>query len=241
MKNSNTIIELSQVSLRFKKKELFSKLDLSIEKASLVSIAGRSGEGKSSLLYILGAFLKPTRGKYFFQENSVYALWPPWQTAGRFRRKNIGFLFQDFRLLPFLNVEQNISFPVLFSGQKITRKQIHKLMDDLSILHLRKSMPNQISGGEAQRTALGRALVLKPRVLLLDEPSGNLDDQTEQEILKIFANLKAQGLTLICVTHSRVIMSACDQVYELHEGKLKPKNMCLKENFCILPNEELPL
>lgn len=215
-------IRLADLSYRVGQRELFHKLNFTIEQGTFNAIVGRSGEGKSSLLYILGGFIKPNKGEYFFQEKPVYSFL---KSGGSFRRSNIGFLFQDFRLLPFLNVEQNISFPVLFSGLEIKKKAVHKLMDDLGILHLRKSLPNQISGGEAQRTALGRALILKPKLLLLDEPSGNLDYKTEKEMIQILSNLKQVGLTLICVTHSQEIMRKADTVYRLEQGVLHKENI----------------
>lgn len=221
----NELLKLTNISYKIKGRELFRNLNLSVTAGSFVAIAGRSGEGKSSLLYILSALAKANKGKYIFENKILYSFW-----GGSFRRRNIGFLFQDFRLLPFLNVEQNIGLPLLFSGLAIGKKTMHQWMKDLNIFHLRKSLPHQISGGEAQRTALARALILQPKLLLLDEPSGNLDSETEKEIVQILLRLKEKKLTLICVTHSKVIMEAADVVYHL-----KNKQLISQKN---LKNEE---
>lgn len=215
MNMENNLLKLVNISYKVKNRELFRNLNLSVATGSFIAIAGKSGEGKSSLLYILSALAKANSGKYFFKQKALYSFW-----GGSFRRRNIGFLFQDFRLLPFLNVEQNIGLPLSFSGLPFGKKTIHQWMKDLNIFHLRKSLPHQISGGEAQRTALARALILQPKLLLLDEPSGNLDSETEKEIVKILLKLKEKKLTLVCVTHSNAIMQAADMVYHLKDKQL---------------------
>lgn len=214
-----SLLSLSEISLSYGKRKILDAIDLEIAPGSFTVIAGESGSGKSTLLYILGGFLRPDRGNYLFQSRRVYGRFGEFG-LGRFRKKYVGFLFQDFRLLPFLTVEQNIRFPALFSGKKLAKEQLQKQMQNLGIQHRSKAYPNTISGGEAQRTALARALLMNPPLLLLDEPTGNLDSATEAAIVNVLADLKAQGLTLVCVSHSNYIMQHADRVLRLIDGKL---------------------
>lgn len=216
--NSEILAELSGVSFSFGKKSILSDTSLSIKTGQITCLAGPSGSGKSTILYILGGFLKPNEGKLFFRNKSVYTFGE--FGLGKYRKQNIGFLFQDFRLLPFLTVEENIRFPAYFSGQKTDEAHVKNLLSRLGIEHRRKAYPSEISGGEAQRTALGRALYMKPALLLLDEPTGNLDAETEKEIFQILKDLRNEGLALVCVTHSKFILQNADQSYRLSGGKL---------------------
>ena len=142
----------------------------------------------------------------------------------RFRRKNIGILFQDFRLLPFLNVKQNIKLPLFFLPEKIKGEKVTEIMQSLKILHRRKAFPKDISGGEAQRTAIARAMILRPKILLLDEPTGNLDRETEKSIVKILLNYKKQGMTIVVISHSHNMAKTADYVFEVKNKKIRQKN-----------------
>lgn len=213
------LLTLSKISLSYGKRIILNGIDLDIPSGSFTVIAGESGSGKSTLLYILGGFLRPDEGSYEFSGRRVYGRFGEFG-LGRFRKKHVGFLFQDFRLLPFLTVEQNIKFPSLFSGKKIEKHQLKAQMENLGIAHRAKAHPNSISGGEAQRTALARALLMNPPLLLLDEPTGNLDNTTEAAIVNVLSDLKTKGLTLVCVSHSSYIMQKADVVLRLIDGKL---------------------
>lgn len=209
-----SIIEITNLSFRYGKRLIMENVNFQINPGEFVSIKGESGTGKSTLLYLLARFVRPNSGNYLFDGKK-----PEW--APVFRRKNIGFLFQDFRLLNFLTLEKNIAFPKYFSGIHISSKKINDLMQKLNIDHRRSAYPDSISGGEAQRTALARALLLNPKILLLDEPSGNLDSDTEKKLISIFKELKNDGKTLICVTHSKEIMKASDRIFELKDKKIQ--------------------
>ena len=221
---TENLIELKNLSFSYGKRTILDAIDLNFTPGSFSVIAGESGSGKSTLLYILGGFQRPRSGDYLFRGKRVYRKWSEFG-LGAFRKKNIGFLFQDFRLLPFLTVEQNIRFPVYFSGSKFDRSRLKDRMEKLGIGHRAKAYPTAISGGEAQRTGLARALLMDPPVLLLDEPTGNLDNATEKAIVGVLEELKRGGLTLICVSHSPYIMEKADQVYHLREGKLTAQRM----------------
>lgn len=213
------LIELKNLNFAYGKRRIFDNLNLTFEHGSFSVIAGESGSGKSTLLYILGGFQKPARGEYLFSGKRVYGPFGEFG-LGRFRKKNIGFLFQDFRLLPFLTVQQNIRFPVLFSGMRLPEKKVQEQMERLGIAHRAEAYPTSISGGEAQRTGLARALLMNPPLLLLDEPTGNLDGITEHAIADVLEGLKKEGLTLVCASHSNYIMQRADCVYDLKDGNI---------------------
>ncbi|MDH4263858.1 MAG: ATP-binding cassette domain-containing protein, partial [Spirochaetia bacterium] len=183
---------------------------------------GKSGSGKSTLLYVLGGFLRPVSGLYLFEKKKVYKVGEI--GLGRFRKKNIGFLFQDFRLLPFLTIEQNILFPMYFTGDTLSSERTDYLLNLMGLEHRRKAFPKEISGGEAQRTALARALLLEPKLLLLDEPTGNLDKETELEVVDQLLGLKLRGFTIICVTHSPVIGRQADFIWNISDTNLHVTN-----------------
>ena len=225
------IIQVQDLAFSYGKRTILDRVSVSFDPGSFSVIAGESGSGKSTLLYILGGFLKPDSGIYKFRDRVMYRGWTEFG-LGRFRKNNIGFLFQDFRLLPFLTVEQNIRFPALFSGTKLDNNAVKRQMERLGIAHRAKAYPNAISGGEAQRTALARALLLSPPVLLLDEPTGNLDSTTEGSIVSVLESLKNEGLTLICISHSKYIMEKADKVWRIDNGKLalaRPKKQQAKK------------
>jgi len=217
--NQNTILELQSVEISYKRKKILHQANCQVKKGDFIALTGKSGSGKSTLLYALGGFLRPTSGTYLFENKRVYRVGEI--GLGKFRKKNIGYLFQDFRLLPFLTIEQNITFPIYFTGESISRKRTQDLLNLLGLEHRRKAYPAEISGGEAQRTALARALLLEPKLLLLDEPTGNLDSETEQEIMDQLTKLKKRGLTIICVTHSPVITRNADYIWNISDGNIK--------------------
>lgn len=219
MSTPHPIIELRNIGFSYGKRKLLNAVNLSFTPGSFSVIAGESGSGKSTLLYILGGFQKPDNGEYLFQGRRVYGRFGEFG-LGAFRKKNIGFLFQDFRLLPFLTVEQNIRFPSLFSGAALDKERLKDRMEKLGIGHRSRAFPTAISGGEAQRTGLARALLMNPPVLLLDEPTGNLDRKTEEAIVSVLEGLRDEGLTLICVSHSPYIMERASQVFYLKNGDL---------------------
>lgn len=225
---SEPVIELKNLSFAYGKRTILDAIDLNFSPGSFSVIAGESGSGKSTLLYILGGFQRPGKGEYLFHGKRVYRRFSEFG-LGSFRKKNIGFLFQDFRLLPFLTVEQNIRFPAFFSGHALNKERLKSRMEKLGIGHRSKAYPTAISGGEAQRTGLARALLMDPPVLLLDEPTGNLDSTTEQAIVGVLEDLKKEGLTLICVSHSAYIMERADQVYYLKDGKLELRKPVAKK------------
>ena len=212
------LYELKDCSFGYGRKKLISSVNLEIPKGSFTAFAGKSGSGKSTLLFSLAGLLKPMSGEVFFEQKSLYSFGE--FGLGRYRRNNIAFLFQDFRLLPFLSLEKNVKMPSYFSGAKVEKGYLDQLLQEFGLSHRRKALPKYLSGGESQRVALARALLTSPKVLFLDEPTGNLDEQTEQEILELLIKKKEQGLNLVCVTHSSYVMSKADKVYHIQDEEL---------------------
>ena len=224
----NIILELQNVEVSYKKKNILIDANCRVKKGDFIAVTGKSGSGKSTLLYVLGGFLRPSSGLYLFEKKRVYRVGEI--GLGKFRKKNIGYLFQDFRLLPFLTIEQNILFPIYFTGDTVSPERTLYLLNLLGLEHRRKAFPADISGGEAQRTALARALLLEPKLLLLDEPTGNLDIETEQEVIDQLLDLKKRGFTIICVTHSPFISEKADCVWHVSDSMIKISENLTKNN-----------
>ena len=221
-KSETCFLKLDQITFSYQKKQILRNVDLSLPPESFTSIVGESGSGKSTLLYILSGLLKPQKGRYSFQGRSIHKMGK--FSIAKFRRENIGILFQDFRLLPFLNAEQNVKLPLYFLPERIDRSKSGKLLEELKISHRRKAYPRDLSGGEAQRTAIARAMILQPKLLLLDEPTGNLDRDTEKRIIDHLIKFrKKYKLTIVCVTHSDYVIQKAHEVWYLSKGRLSQK------------------
>ena len=213
------LLTLKHLSFSYGERIILKDICLDIVSKSFTSIIGESGSGKSTLLYILAGLLKPDAGEYVFQEQPLQNMGK--FSAAQFRRTNIGVLFQDFRLLPFLTAKQNIKLPLYFLPEKIQNTKVENMLDELKISHRQKAYPRDLSGGEAQRTAMARAMVLEPKLLLLDEPTGNLDFDTEKSIVQYLRKFRKQrGLSIICITHSKYITAESDEVWTLKKGVL---------------------
>ena len=194
-------------------------LNLHIEKGVFYAIIGRSGSGKSTLLQILGALDKPSGGKLFLEEQSVYDL-----SNGelcRLRRRRIGFVFQAYNLLDEHTVKENILMPLHLDGREAEPALLRELTQALEIENKLDRYPDQLSGGEQQRVAIARALITKPAILLADEPTGNLDPKTGDQVLKLLKELAARfGQTILLVTHDMEIAAMADKIIRLDNGCL---------------------
>ena len=180
------------------------KVNFSVPKGEYVAIVGESGSGKSTLLNMIGALDNPTSGKVLIDGKDIFAMKESKLTV--FRRRNIGFIFQAFNLIPELTVEQNIIFPVLLDYQKPDKKYLEELLEVLNLKERRNHLPSQLSGGQQQRVAIGRALISRPSLILADEPTGNLDTQNSSEVITLLKNAsKRYAQTIIMITHSRSI------------------------------------
>lgn len=194
-------------------------VSFSVPKGEFVAIVGESGSGKSTLLNMIGALDSPTSGNVLIDGNELFGMKDEQQTI--FRRRNIGFIFQSFNLIPELNVEQNITFPVLLDYKKPDEAYVEEILTVLSLQDRRNHLPRQLSGGQQQRVAIGRALITRPMLILADEPTGNLDSQNSSEVISLLKTAsKRYQQTIIMITHNRSIASAADRVLQVSDGVL---------------------
>ena len=195
-------------------------VSLDIEEGKFVSIIGSSGSGKSTLLNLLGGLDRPTSGDVILDGKAIFEMDDEALTI--FRRRKIGFVFQNYNLVPILNVYENIVLPIELDGTKIDTAYVDKIMDVLGLSEKKFSMPNQLSGGQQQRVAIARALIHKPKVLLCDEPTGNLDSQSGKEVLRLLRELQSEDRqTIIMVTHDGNIADQADRIVRIEDGQIK--------------------
>lgn len=200
-------------------------VSFSVPKGEFVAVVGESGSGKSTLLNTLGALDMPTSGKVYIDGKDIFAMKEKQLTI--FRRRNIGFIFQAFNLIPELTVEQNIIFPVLLDYQKPNRKYLEELLNVLNLKERRNHLPNQLSGGQQQRVAIGRALLTRPSLILADEPTGNLDSANSSEVIALLREAsKKYAQTIIMITHNRSIAQTADRVLQVSDGVLTDFGRC---------------
>ncbi|MBS6955111.1 MAG: ABC transporter ATP-binding protein [Enterocloster asparagiformis] len=193
--------------------------NFSVTKGEFVAIVGESGSGKSTLLNMLGALDTPTSGKVYIDGKDIFSMGD--QALTVFRRRNIGFIFQAFNLVPELTVEQNMVFPVLLDYQKPNKKYLEELLTVLNLRDRRCHLPNQLSGGQQQRAAIGRALITRPSLILADEPTGNLDTHNSSEVIALLKEAsKKYEQTIIMITHNRSIAQTADRVLQVSDGVL---------------------
>lgn len=194
-------------------------VSFSVPKGEYVAIVGESGSGKSTLLNMVGALDMPTSGKVLIDGKDILAMDDRKLTI--FRRRNIGFIFQAFNLIPELTVEQNIIFPVLLDYQKPDKKYLEELLTVLNLKERRNHLPSQLSGGQQQRVAIGRALITRPSLILADEPTGNLDTQNSSEVIALLKETsKKYEQTILMITHNRSIAQTADRVLQVSDGCL---------------------
>lgn len=195
------------------------KVSFSIPKGEFVAVVGESGSGKSTLLNMLGALDTPTSGKVIIDGKDTFSMKEHNLTV--FRRRNIGFIFQAFNLIPELTVEQNIIFPVLLDYQKPNKKYLEELLHVLNLEKRRHHLPSQLSGGQQQRVAIGRALITRPSLILADEPTGNLDSRTSAEVMGLLKMTSTQfHQTIVMITHNEAVAQLADRIIHIEDGKI---------------------
>ncbi len=194
-------------------------VSFTVPKGEFVAVVGESGSGKSTLLNMIGALDVPTGGKVFIDGKDIFEMKDSNLTI--FRRRNIGFIFQAFNLIPELTVEQNIIFPVLLDYQKPDKSYLEELLTVLNLKDRRNHLPSQLSGGQQQRVAIGRALITRPALILADEPTGNLDTQNSSEVIALLKEASRKyEQTIIMITHNRSIAASSDRVLNVSDGVL---------------------
>jgi len=194
-------------------------VSFSLEKGEFAAIVGESGSGKSTLLNCIGALDTPTSGTILMDGQNLFSMKEEARTI--FRRRNIGFIFQSFQLVSELNVEQNIMFPLLLDYRKPDPKEVDEILNLLGLAERRYHLPSQLSGGQQQRVAIGRALITKPKLILADEPTGNLDSKNSRDVMDMLIKASRQyQQTILIITHNKNLTVSVDRVFQVSDGVL---------------------
>lgn len=223
------LLEVDHVSKIYGKGEntvhALNNVSFSVPKGEFVAIVGESGSGKSTLLNIIGAIDVPTSGTVFIDGKNMFSMKQKGLTV--FRRRNIGFIFQSFNLIPELTVEQNMMFPVLLDYQKPDKEYLEELLTVLHLKDRRNHLLSQLSGGQQQRTAIGRALMTRPALILADEPTGNLDSQNTSEVIALLKEAsRLYEQTILMITHSQSIAQTADRILNVSDGVVTDFGRC---------------
>lgn len=222
-KDINIILELDDLVKYYGSGEnLVRAVDhtsLVVERGKFTAIVGRSGSGKSTLLHLIGGLDRPDKGRVLIEGKDIFSLKE--EELARFRRRKIGFIFQDYNLIPSLNVWENIVLPLGLDDRKVNRDEVEQIMEKIGLGDKKEAMPNVLSGGQKQRTAIARALVTRPALILADEPTGNLDSQTELEVMSLLKScVRDFGQTLVMITHDEIIAQMADRVIVIEDGRV---------------------
>lgn len=193
--------------------------NIAIEEGEFVAIVGPSGSGKSTLLHLLAGLDTPSSGSVYIGDNDIHKMKE--KDLALFRRRNIGFIFQFFNLIPILTIEENIKLPLLMDGKKVDKEHLEDILVTLGLEKRRKHLPSQVSGGQQQRAAIARALASKPKIIFADEPTGNLDGKNSREVLELLTkSIKKYKQTLVMITHDPKIAAIADRVITIDDGNI---------------------
>ncbi len=206
------MIKVKNLMHYYNNDKALENINLEINKGEFVCLVGESGSGKSTLLSIISTLLKPTKGELFFENLNYKNI----KDIDDFRKTNIGFIFQFHYLINYLTVKENIKL----ANEKATENEIHNLLKILRIENLSNKYPNEISGGQRQRVAIARALINKPKVIIADEPTGNLDSKNSLNVFEIFKKLSQEQVTIIVATHDKNLAQIANKIYEVKDGKI---------------------
>ena len=194
-------------------------VSISVEEGEFVAIVGTSGSGKSTLLNMLGGLDRPTSGSVIVRGKELMKMGNEQLTI--FRRRNVGFVFQNYNLLPILNVYENIVYPIEIDGSKADKEFLRRIIHSLGLEHKLKNMPNNLSGGQQQRVAIARALATKPAIILADEPTGNLDSKTSMDVILLMQSVSREfNQTILMITHNEEIAQMADRIIRIEDGKV---------------------
>ena len=194
-------------------------VSFSVEKGEFVAIVGASGSGKSTLLHIIGGVDRPTSGKVYIDGKDIFQFNDDKLTI--FRRRQVGLIYQFYNLIPILNVEENITLPLALDNREIDKQKLENMIKILGLEKRKKHLPNELSGGQQQRTRIGRALITNPTIILADEPTGNLDSKSSDEIVALLKKSnKELKQTIIMITHNMEIAKCADRIIKIEDGKI---------------------
>ena len=206
------MIKVKNLTHYYNNDKALENINLEISKGEFICLVGESGSGKSTLLSIISTLLKPTKGELFFENLNYKNI----KDIDDFRKTNIGFIFQFHYLINYLTVKENIKL----ANEKATENEIHNLLKILRIENLSNKYPNEISGGQRQRVSIARALINKPKVIIADEPTGNLDSKNSLNVFEIFKKLSQEQVTIIVATHDKNLAQIANKIYEVKDGKI---------------------
>ncbi len=205
-KDSTKVVALDHVSF-------------TVEKGEFVAIVGASGSGKSTLLHLIGGVDRPTEGKVYIEGKDIYSFDD--DKLAIFRRRQVGLIYQFYNLIPILNVEENITLPLDLDNRKADKESLSELIQLLGLEKRRRHLPNELSGGQQQRTSIGRALITHPAIILADEPTGNLDSKSSDEIVELLKKSNREyNQTIIMITHNMEIAKNADRIIKIEDGKV---------------------
>ena len=201
------------------KVDALKHVSFSLEKGEFAAVIGESGSGKTTLLNCIGALDTPTSGQILLDGQDLFSMKEEERTI--FRRRSIGFIFQSFQLVSELNVEQNIIFPLLLDYRRPNQTDVEEILELLGLQDRRKHLPGQLSGGQQQRVAIGRALITRPRLILADEPTGNLDSRNSRDVIALLTSASRRyRQTILMITHNRNLTASVDRVFQVSDGIL---------------------
>lgn len=205
-KDSTKVIALDDVSF-------------SVEKGEFIAIVGASGSGKSTLLHLIGGVDRPTKGKVYIDGKDIFSFND--EKLAIFRRRQVGLIYQFYNLIPILNVEENITLPLSLDNRQIDKERLNEMLKTLGLEKRRNHLPNELSGGQQQRTSIGRALITNPTIILADEPTGNLDSKSSDEIVALLKKTNTElKQTIIMITHNMEIAKIADRIIKIEDGKI---------------------
>ena len=217
------ILKVENLTKKYGKNEseviAVNDMSFSVESGEFIAIVGSSGSGKSTLLHLLGGVDRPTSGKVFVNGKDIYSLKD--DELAIFRRREVGLIYQFYNLIPILNVEENITLPCDLDRKYVPKEELDELLKVLGLENRRKHLPNELSGGQQQRVAIGRALINHPAIVLADEPTGNLDSKSSDEIVQLLkTSNKKYNQTIIMITHNPEIAKVADRIIRIEDGKI---------------------
>ena len=217
------ILRVENLTKIYGKKETqvvaLDNVSFSVKKGEFVAIVGASGSGKSTLLHLIGGVDRPTKGKVYIDGKDIFALDD--DKLAIFRRRQIGLIYQFYNLIPILNVEENITLPLEIDNRKFSNEEVENMLSHLGLEKRRYHLPNELSGGQQQRTSIGRALITRPTIVLADEPTGNLDSKSSDEIVALLKKSnKELKQTIIMITHNLEIAKMADRIIKIEDGKI---------------------
>ena len=217
------ILRVENLTKIYGKKETkvvaLDNVSFSVKKGEFVAIVGASGSGKSTLLHLIGGVDRPTKGKVYIDGKDIFALDD--DKLAIFRRRQIGLIYQFYNLIPILNVEENITLPLALDNREVDKKKLNEMLELLGLEKRRTHLPNELSGGQQQRTSIGRALITNPTLVLADEPTGNLDSKSSDEIVALLQKSnKELKQTIIMITHNMEIAKIADRIIKIEDGRI---------------------